>query len=204
MVTERSSKPAEWPPEMFVAGHPVLELVNTVSSRVQGEDALDRLQSCDDVASWCQALRLISNSSQLPMPAMEPNMVSLLRNIKQVREEIFSVFSAIAKGDSPPRAELSALFNRATSVLKNTELADLSTLIEFNTENAETLLQVIPGAFSLAAVEAVFKLPNNRIGSCPACGWLFLDSSRGGKRRWCSMRICGTRTKVAQYRERNV
>ncbi|TIU06903.1 MAG: CGNR zinc finger domain-containing protein, partial [Mesorhizobium sp.] len=37
--------------------------------------------------------------------------------------------------------------------------------------------------------------------SCPRCGWLFLDTSRGGKRRWCSMRTCGNREKVSRHRE---
>lgn len=203
MVTSKLSKSTNWLPEMLVAGHPVLELVNTVSNRTQVGTAVDRLQSCDDVVSWCQALGLITTSAQLP-PAAGTNIDHLLRNIKQVREDIFSVFSAIAEGESPPRTTLSALFSRAGGTLKNTALSDLPTLLELDEKNVETLLQVIPGAFSVAAIEAVFKLPNKRIGACPACGWLFLDSSRGGKRRWCSMRVCGTRTKVAQYRERKI
>ncbi|MER8944136.1 CGNR zinc finger domain-containing protein [Mesorhizobium sp. M0915] len=32
------------------------------------------------------------------------------------------------------------------------------------------------------------------------CGWLFVDISRGGKRRWCNMRVCGNREKVARHR----
>ncbi|MER9651090.1 CGNR zinc finger domain-containing protein [Mesorhizobium sp. M0199] len=35
---------------------------------------------------------------------------------------------------------------------------------------------------------------------CPRCGWLFVDISRGGKRRWCNMRVCGNREKVARHR----
>ena len=30
----------------------------------------------------------------------------------------------------------------------------------------------------------------------PECGWLFLDDSRAGKRRWCSMTSCGNRAKA--------
>ncbi len=33
------------------------------------------------------------------------------------------------------------------------------------------------------------------------CGWLFVDESRGGNRRWCSMQSCGNRAKArAHYR----
>ena len=35
------------------------------------------------------------------------------------------------------------------------------------------------------------------------CSILFVDSSRPGKRRWCSMRICGNKIKKAAYRRRH-
>jgi predicted RNA-binding Zn ribbon-like protein len=34
------------------------------------------------------------------------------------------------------------------------------------------------------------------------CGWLFLDTSKAGRRRWCSMAICGNRAKSERHRER--
>ena len=41
-----------------------------------------------------------------------------------------------------------------------------------------------------------------RVRECPgdgACGWLFLDTSRSGTRRWCDMRTCGNRAKVRTH-----
>jgi predicted RNA-binding Zn ribbon-like protein len=38
-----------------------------------------------------------------------------------------------------------------------------------------------------------------RVHECPGdgglCGWLFVDTSRSGTRRWCDMRTCGNRAK---------
>jgi predicted RNA-binding Zn ribbon-like protein len=31
------------------------------------------------------------------------------------------------------------------------------------------------------------------------CGWLFLDESRAGTRRWCSMGECGNRAKAHRH-----
>ncbi len=41
-----------------------------------------------------------------------------------------------------------------------------------------------------------------RVRRCagPACGALFLDTSRPGTRRWCSMEICGNQAKKSTYR----
>jgi predicted RNA-binding Zn ribbon-like protein len=43
-----------------------------------------------------------------------------------------------------------------------------------------------------------------RIRNCEraGCSILFFDSSRSGRRRWCSMAACGNREKVAAHRER--
>jgi predicted RNA-binding Zn ribbon-like protein len=43
-----------------------------------------------------------------------------------------------------------------------------------------------------------------RMKACPGphCGWLFYDGSRNGSSTWCSMSICGNRTKTAAYRRR--
>ncbi|MGH7080341.1 MAG: CGNR zinc finger domain-containing protein [Acetobacteraceae bacterium] len=35
-----------------------------------------------------------------------------------------------------------------------------------------------------------------------ACTLLFADHTRGHRRRWCSMAICGNRAKQAAHRER--
>jgi len=43
-----------------------------------------------------------------------------------------------------------------------------------------------------------------RIGECdgPGCGWFFLDRTKRGNRRWCTMRDCGQQAKTAGRRAR--
>jgi predicted RNA-binding Zn ribbon-like protein len=44
----------------------------------------------------------------------------------------------------------------------------------------------------------------DRLKLCPAedCLWAFFDSSKNHSRRWCSMNVCGNRTKTREYRRR--
>ena len=51
-----------------------------------------------------------------------------------------------------------------------------------------------------AAVDGIWS----RIRLCHAddCHWAFVDRSRNGSRRWCSMGDCGARAKARAYRER--
>lgn len=41
-----------------------------------------------------------------------------------------------------------------------------------------------------------------RLKACPrdVCGWIFYDRSRNVSSRWCSMSVCGNRTKIRRYR----
>ncbi len=62
-------------------------------------------------------------------------------------------------------------------------------------------------AFSTLARDAVdlFGGPlARRIRVCAAenCGLLLVDTSRPGRRRWCSMELCGNRAKIRTHRSR--
>jgi predicted RNA-binding Zn ribbon-like protein len=65
----------------------------------------------------------------------------------------------------------------------------------------------IPATLALVARDAMDLVTSpaiTRIRECanPECGALFLDSSRPGSRRWCSMDSCGNRAKKAAMRAR--
>ncbi len=41
-----------------------------------------------------------------------------------------------------------------------------------------------------------------RICANDGCRWVFEDTSRGGRRRWCDMTSCGNRAKVRRFRSK--
>lgn len=55
------------------------------------------------------------------------------------------------------------------------------------------------GAWPIAppAAELLVSPQRARVNAC--AGWLFLDGSRPGTRRWCDMAVCGNRAKVRQH-----
>ena len=56
------------------------------------------------------------------------------------------------------------------------------------------------GIVLVARVDGTF----GRLKACPHehCGWVFYDVSRNRSSQWCSMRICGNRTKAEAFRRR--
>ena len=53
-----------------------------------------------------------------------------------------------------------------------------------------------------AVAELLSDAPRVRLRKCEACIVHFLDTSKKGSRRWCSMNICGNKVKVAAYQQR--
>ena len=43
-----------------------------------------------------------------------------------------------------------------------------------------------------------------RLKACPNCHWCFYDYSPNRSATWCSMQLCGNRTKTRRYRRRQV
>jgi predicted RNA-binding Zn ribbon-like protein len=52
------------------------------------------------------------------------------------------------------------------------------------------------------SVELITGAELARVRSCAGCTLLFIDRSRPGTRRWCSMKRCGNRNKTAHYRQK--
>jgi predicted RNA-binding Zn ribbon-like protein len=59
---------------------------------------------------------------------------------------------------------------------------------------------------SMASIVAVARADGSwsRLKACPGvhCGWAFYDHSRNHAGSWCSMSLCGSRTKAREYRRR--
>ncbi len=66
-----------------------------------------------------------------------------------------------------------------------------------------TMAQVL-STIARDAVDVLTSTARDRVRVCEAqdCDLLFVDTSRPGQRRWCSMQRCGNRAKVRAYRAR--
>jgi len=61
----------------------------------------------------------------------------------------------------------------------------------------------VPGGLAVITA-ALTDVSWSRLKICAeiTCQWAFIDSSKNRSRSWCSMRVCGNRTKTRAYRAR--
>ncbi|GIH10859.1 hypothetical protein Rhe02_89260 [Rhizocola hellebori] len=178
-----------------------LDFANTVNSRLH--PVHDYLSSYDDLLDW------FGHASSIP-----PQTIDHLRPLAgtapaddavaqahRLREAIYGVFSAMTQDGAMPEGALDVL----TAAFRSSMAHAVITGRQPKTYDLTWAMPAPPDpAFPLWAVsqsagELLLSEQLERVGECPGCGWLFLDTSRNGGRRWCSMATCGSRDKMARY-----
>jgi predicted RNA-binding Zn ribbon-like protein len=196
MVTFAKLRPrAPWEDAHFVGGHPMLDLTNTVFNRSNPVEDNELLKSPADVLSWCRSEGLFKTAPPLTDAAAR----KLVVDVRDVREHAWSVFGAVSRGEAVPTEAFGSLLERAGAGVRARHIPRIEVALDRWVVDW-TKAGAIPTALSMLAVHALFTLPPDRIRACSRCGWLFLDSSRGGRRRWCSMNTCGNREKARRHR----
>ena len=171
-----------------------LDFANTVSSRPLA--SWDLLQDTGSAWEWTQL-------AGLPGAAPAPTRVAEqgLDALRRLRRATWGVFDAVVDGAPLPERELAALLSAQEAGLREADWIRSTTAIEPVWPAAGRLAD-LAGPLADSAVRLLRSGPLDRLGRCPSCRWLFLDTSRNGQRRWCSMRTCGSRDKVARYAAR--
>ncbi|MGL4960673.1 MAG: CGNR zinc finger domain-containing protein [Inquilinus sp.] len=186
-----------WLPEHFIGGQAALDLANAVFDRRTPAQDNELLKSARDVGNWFRAAGLADDGqAQAIAGAADAGLV--VERVREVREASYAIFEARAAARSPPAEALGLLFLRAANGLSAGPLELCRTRLELNAVQWQDA-EAVAAFLAMLSVEAFFTLPDDRLRSCPRCGWLFVDTSRGGKRRWCSMRTCGNREKASRH-----
>lgn len=164
-----------------------LDFTNTVNARPS--PSRDWLARPDTAVTWARSAGV--SVSSLPDE-------STLVSARELRESVYRVFSRVARTEEPPRHDLDALADAYADAVSHGRLCRANEEYVFATPGPRTFATLL-GEVSASAVDLLTRGPLERIGECPSCGWLFLDTSRNGRRRWCSMATCGSRDKARRY-----
>jgi predicted RNA-binding Zn ribbon-like protein len=133
-------------------------------------------------------------------PSPRAAAAAVLRDARALRSAIADVMAARAAG-APPPAEALAQLHRSFSAAIAAARPGLDGRLTWSWSH----LPEPVAAMHLLAVQAVelLQAPNlDRLKSCDACQFLFLDASRNNSRRWCSMDTCGSQVKMRRFVER--
>ena len=179
----------------FRTGRPSLDLVHT-----GGEGMLARFEIVNDPGDLGRLLGVI-----LGLPPLHANEADLAA-MRPLRAALTRIAYDLADGSRPP---IPIDPPRPADVATMNAAAAVPPLVPALRPDGGTtfVAPTAAAALSTLARDAVdlFGGPlARRIRVCAAenCGLLLVDTSRPGRRRWCSMETCGNRAKIRTHRSR--
>jgi predicted RNA-binding Zn ribbon-like protein len=175
-------------PEL-VGGHLALDLVNTVAWRLDDGRRVDRLADPVYLGKWLTATGL--------EPSVRQGRTGLRDSLVRCRETAYAVLHPLALGAEPGAEDLAVLRELVEDAVRNASLVSSRPLIW----RAGTVADRVR-----LSVWRLFEDEDlNRLRQCDDddCGWLFLDRSKNGSRRWCSSADCGNRARARRHYQRH-
>jgi predicted RNA-binding Zn ribbon-like protein len=188
-----------------------IDFLNTWTAK--GGDALDQLADGGKLIDWVALSGFIdeARASEMRQLGSESERDEVAAQARQFREWFRGFVCAHggnaldvqALDDLGPLNELLKRDDARMLIAPNLQsngTGVFQRITERRWERPSSLLQPIAEAIAALVCNADFA----RITCCeaPNCSQVFLDTTKGATRRWCSMAICGNRAKQAAHRER--
>jgi len=172
----------------FRTGRPSLDLVHT-----GGEGPLavwELLHEPSDLATWLAVV--------VDADVVRPTAADLAAT-KRLRAAHRAIAEALIAGEAlPPRAV--ATVNRAAARPPLVPRLDAAGGLALQPGTTTQALATL--ARDLQQLVASPLARRVRVCASDSCGLIFVDASRPGRRRWCSMERCGTIAKTRAHRAR--
>jgi predicted RNA-binding Zn ribbon-like protein len=191
----------KWSKTAFVAGDRLLDFLNTVDfcGRTGNHN---RLTSYSSVVEWSLAAAIIDTAEAQAISLIAANAPfqakQALIDLVQWRETVYQVFSAVSQRHEPSLedwriVEVSIQDAISSASLKRNDIGIAHWVAVSNG------LTTIPQRLALSLNELLSRDLVVKLKKCEGCTWLFIDTSKSHRRRWCAMATCGSRAKAQRY-----
>ncbi|MFF0637410.1 CGNR zinc finger domain-containing protein [Nocardia sp. NPDC004151] len=120
-----------------------------------------------------------------------------LEDAVELREAIYGIGSAIAAGEQPDSGDVRTL--NAVAAAGHAKAALQHERAGWHLTETAPVRDAL-GVLATSAIHILGGPDRSRVKNCegPGCAGLFLDTSRGANRRWCSMNTCGNKVKKSR------
>ena len=193
----------------LIGGHVALDLVNTVDWRSDPARRQDLLADVDDLLEWAKHAALVNPAEVRALKAAAQRDARraerALRRARRLREVLAGAL-ATPGGEARLRSrDLRRLNAFLGAALRRRRIEIRGTAYVWGWARGERdTFDSLLWPIVLAGAELLTSGDRRRVRECAGhgCGWLFLDTSRNGRRRWCNMQSCGNRAKARRFYER--
>jgi predicted RNA-binding Zn ribbon-like protein len=193
-------------PHDLIGGQLALDSVNTATA--WDTEPVDWLAGYVNLAQWAElsgAADVREAGALRRLAAKHPRQAQrALRTFRGLRQCLQRCLTALALDRPIDPASLAALDKYRVSAVRHAKLIDTGGHVALCCELQASALDLPAHRVTLSAVDLLLQPPGSRLRVCAGhdCGWLFIDMSKSGRRRWCDMSTCGTADKMGRYRRK--
>ena len=185
-------------------GRLCIDFVNSIHD-FYASAAEDYLATPELYAEWARRTGALRADEEIRLPRAEDARVGLMADVRALRDALYRLLTARLDGLALPADALRTANAWLLAARQDEGLAS----------DGRLLLRAVPGDATLPLKRIALDLVDTlaqagtgafRLGRCAnqsSCGWLFADTSKNGRRRWCSMDTCGVASKMARMRRRS-
>jgi predicted RNA-binding Zn ribbon-like protein len=157
-------------------------------------EPLERIPNPETLTRWCVEGGFLPVSPRIS--------ASELAAARSLREAIYRAACAVRQSHKPLSEDIVTINTWAARNALVPELTSDGRSADWKSERA---LSPVLATIARDAIDMLTRTPAARIKLCadPTCRGLFVDISRPGKRRWCSMSLCGNRAKSKTFARRH-
>ena len=192
----------------LLGGRLCLDFANTADWHASGHP-LEFLNAYPDLVTWSRHVGILHEDEARELnratARRSGEAAQVLARAVGLREAIYRIFSRAAAGrrpESPDLAVLNGALAEAYARLRIVPTKDRGYAWEWAGEDAldRMLWPVVRDAGELLTADDLGRV--RECASDDGCGWLFVDTSRNRRRKWCDMSSCGNRAKAKRHYEK--
>lgn len=193
-------------PFLFLGNHPCLDFINT-QIVLEGRP-VDLLNSFSDLIRWLTQAKLLAENDPKPIERQwggETKGTQLLDQARTFRAVLREMVERIASGKRIPQEAVEAINAQLQSRVGYPQVLSYKGRFErvFRAESQDH--RRLMGLLAETASDLLCTCDLALIRKCqnPACVLFFYDTTKNHARHWCSMSLCGNRSKVAAHYRRH-
>jgi predicted RNA-binding Zn ribbon-like protein len=186
-------------------GRLCIDFANSIHDRF-ATPAEDYLATPERYEEWARRAGALRPDEYVSLPDGHKARDRLMDDISGLRDTAFRVLAAHIDGAPLPTAALRTLNAWLLDVRKDQKITSDGQLA-LCARPGDTRLPLKRVTLDLVEVLADSSRGKFKLKHCDnqsSCGWIFADTSKNGRRRWCSMQTCGAVHKMASLRQRSL
>jgi predicted RNA-binding Zn ribbon-like protein len=193
-------------PHDLVGGGVALDFVNTVTAR--DTEPTDWLGSYATLLDWAELTGAFAKRDLAQLATLAHKdagkAAAALAKARALREALCALFYAMIEKEQPGESDLAALDAARLAAAKAAKLGFRGGRLVQSFGAADSGLDLVTHVVAVRALEILQSVPLERLRVCDGhdCGWVFIDTSKNGKRRWCDMATCGNTAKARRHYDR--